>query len=266
MDMAKIISVVTHKGGVGKTSTSLNLADGIAREGNDVLLVDLDPQANATSIAFSYDMVPPVPVERVLAGEATMAEAIITNCQIPGVHLLGASIKLANLERNMQQNPFTSTRLLSEKLKGISETYDVIVVDCPPSLGSLTANALAAADFVIVPIESGSKLSLVGSDDMIVFIEQARQINPRLRHYGALLNKHDGRTTVCRLIAGSVSQYYETVFKTSIPKSTAVQQAEMLGKTILQFDGEHTVSRSFVELTRELLAKLGVQRTRKEAA
>jgi chromosome partitioning protein len=254
----KTIAVATHKGGVGKTTTSLNLSDALARAGLSVLLVDLDPQFNATRIAYSYERPASVPVERVLAGEATMAEAIITECRIDGVHMLGSTLKLSNLERTLQLNPFTSTRLLSDKLKHVAGTYDVVVIDCPPSLGSLTANALASADLVIVPIDAGSKLSLTGSDDMIDFIEQAKNVNPRPLQYAALLNMYDGRTTVCRLIAGSAHQYFKDIFSIHIPDSTAVQQAETVGKTILKFNVQHQVSRAMVELAREVMDKLGI--------
>jgi chromosome partitioning protein len=262
----KTIAVATHKGGVGKTSASLNLCDAIARAGLSVLLIDFDPQFNATRIAYSYDFAPPVPVERVLSGEAPMAEAIITETRIDGVHLLGSTLKLSNIERTLQLNPFTSTRLLSDKLKQVAELYDVVVIDCPPSLGSLTANALVAADLVLVPIDTGSRLSLSGSDDMIDFIEQAKSVNPRPLRYGAVLNMYDGRTTVCRLIAGSAHQYFDHIFKTQIPNSTAVQQAEALGKTILKSNVQHQVSRNVVELAREVMAVLGLAGRAEEVA
>jgi chromosome partitioning protein len=261
----KTIAVATHKGGVGKTSASLNISDAFARAGLSVLLVDLDPQFNATRIAFSYDFPPPVPLEKVLSGEATIAEAIITDCRIDGVHLLGSTLKLTNIERTLQLNPFTSTRLLSDKLKQVAGMYDVVVLDCPPSLGSLTANALAAADLVLVPIDAGSRLSLSGSDDMIDFIEQAKSVNPRPLRYGAVLNMFDGRTTVCRLIAGSANQYFEHIFTTQIPSSTAVQQAELLGKTILKANVQHQVSRAVVDLAREVMATLDLTPQTQEA-
>jgi chromosome partitioning protein len=257
--MAKIIAVVTHKGGVGKTFTSVNLSDALAREGQNVLLCDLDPQANATKLVYSFEQSPPAPIERVLSSEATIAEGIITSTNVRGVHLLGSTIKLANLERTIQNNPFTSTRLLSQKLKSVEDVYDIIILDCPPSLGGLTANALAAADMAIVPVESGSKLSLTGSDDTLAFISEARNINPRLTLGGALLTMHDGRKTVCRIIANGVRASYDEVFETTIPASTDVQKGQILNKTILQFDKDHTVTRAVVDLAREVMAKIGVQ-------
>lgn len=256
--MANIVAVVTHKGGVGKTFTCVNLADALAREGLNVLLCDLDPQANATKLVYSFEQSPAVPIERVLAGEATVADGIITSTNIRGVHLLGSTIKLASLERHIQNNPFTSTRLVAEKLKSVDEVYDIIILDCPPSLGGLTANALVAADMAIVPVESGSKLSLTGSDDILGFINEARLVNRRLKMGGALLTMHDGRKTVCRIIANGVRAYYDEVFETTIPNSTDVQKGQILNKTILQFDKDHTVTRAVVDLARELMAKLGV--------
>jgi chromosome partitioning protein len=256
--MAKILAVVNHKGGVCKTFCCVNMADAMSREGQSVLLVDLDPQANATKLAYSFEAAPPAPIEKLLAGDVTMAEAIITETRIPGVHVLGSTIKLANLERSLQNNPFTSTRLVAEKLRSVAEVYDIIILDCPPSLGSLTANALAAADMVIVPVESGSKLSLTGSDDTLNFINEARIVNPRLQLGGAVLTRHDGRKTVCRIIANSVREYYD-VFAATIPASTDVQKGQILGQTILQFDKDHTVTRAVFDLSREVMAKLGLQ-------
>lgn len=257
--MAKILALANHKGGVCKTFLSVNMADAFAREGLEVLLVDLDPQGHATALAYSFEAVPSTPIERVLTGEAGMAEAIVTQNRIPGVHLLGATLKLSNIEQQLQMRRFGSPRMLADKLKPVGDAYDVIILDCPPSLGLLTANALAAADMVLVPIQSGAKLSLVGSDDMYSFIEEGREVNPRLRFGGAVLTKHDGRKKVCQIIAGSVAARYTDVFESTIPESTDVEKAVLLGQTILQFDCDHTVSRKVVSLTREVMAKLGLQ-------
>lgn len=265
--MAQILAISNHKGGVGKTSTTVNLADSLSREGLDVLLVDLDPQANATALVYPIEEAPSTPVEKVLAGEASIAEAIITNTRIPHVHLLGSTLKLGNLERNVQTNPFASTRMVADKLRAVADAYDVILIDCPPSLSFLAANALAAADMVVVPIESGSKLSLIGSDDMLDFMAQAGNVNPRLRFGGALLTRHDGRKKVCQIVAGAIADYYQLVLDTTIPESTEVKKAQIIGKTILQLNHNHTVARVMGELARELMGKLGLQRkARKDVA
>jgi chromosome partitioning protein len=265
MDMAKIAAIVNHKGGVKKTFIATAGADALAREGLDVLVVDLDPQAHATALIYSFLNLPAVPIERVLAGQASMPEAIITNTTIPGVHLLGSTLKLANLERELMfSNPFNATRLLADKLAVVADAYDVILIDCPPSLGTLSANALAAADMVVVPVESGSKLSLIGADDILTFIRQAKAANSKLVFGGAILTKHDGRKQVCRIVANEVKASFETVFETALPESTDVSKGQLIGKTILQLDHDHTVSRMTVRLMRELMAKLGIDARRKQ--
>lgn len=264
--MAKIAAIVNHKGGVNKTFAATTGADALAREGLDVLLVDLDPQGHATALMYSFTKVPPTPIERVLAGQAGIAEAILTDTRVPGVHLLGTTLKLANLERElMYSNPFGASRLLATKLALVADAYDVILIDCPPSLGTLTASALVAADMVIVPVESGSKLSLIGADDIQAFIAQAKVANPKLVFGGAVLTKHDGRKQVCRIVANEVKASFGEVFETALPESTDVKKAQLLGKTILQFDPDHTVSRMTVRLMRELMVKLGLQARKKQS-
>lgn len=263
--MAKIITLANHKGGVCKTTLSVCIADALAREGLDVLLVDLDPQSNATRLVYSFDETPSVTIEKVMDGSASIAEAIVDNSRIDGVHLIGSTLKLASLERQLQQTPFSSTTLLQAKLSVVDDAYDVIIIDTPPSLNFLTANALAASDMVLVPIESGSKLSLLGTDDMLEFIRQARTANPRLMFGGAILTKHDARKKMCKITAGAVRDYYESVLQASLPTSTDIHKAQAQGQTILQYDRDHTATREIVAMAREIAGKLGLP-TKREAA
>lgn len=258
--MAKIISLANHKGGVCKTTLSVCLADAFAREGFDVLLVDLDPQSNATRLAYSFDETPAVTIEKVLDGSASIAEAIVEKTRISRVHLIGSTLKLGTLERQLQQTPFSSTVLLQQKLAPVADAYDLIIIDTPPSLNFLTANALAASDAVLVPIESGSKLSLLGTDDMLEFIRQARGANPRLRFGGAILTKHDARKKMCKITAGAVRDYYDSVLSASLPTSTDIHKAQAGGQTILQYDRDHTASKEIVAMAREIVPIVGLQK------
>lgn len=258
--MAKIFSLANHKGGVCKTTLAVNLADAFGRDGYDVLLVDLDPQGNATRLVYSFEETPSVTVERILDGSASVAEAIVENTHIDGVHLIGATLKLASLERQLQQTPFSSISLLHTKLAAVADAYDVIILDTPPALNFLTANALAASDAVVVPIESGSKLSLLGTDDMLEFIAQARRVNPRLKYDGAVLTKHDARKKMCKITAGAVRDYYERVLSASLPSTTDIHKAQASAQTILQYDRDHTASREVVAMAREMGGLVGLEK------
>ena len=174
---AKILVFANHKGGVAKTTLTVNVADALARDGYSILFIDLDPQGNATQLIYGYDETPAVTIEQMLAGKESIAAAIVEKTTIPGVALIGATLKLAKLERELQTTPFSSTSLLLQKLHSVKDVFDVVIIDTPPALSFLTANALAAADIVFVPVESGSKLALVGTDDMIEFVNQAKSVN-----------------------------------------------------------------------------------------
>ena len=258
--MAKIIALANHKGGVCKTTLSVSLADAFARDGFDVLLIDLDPQSNTTRLVYSFDETPAVTIERVLEGSASIAEAIVEKTRIPGVHLIGSTLKLASWERSLQQTPFSSTALLTAKLAALDDAYDLIILDTPPALNFLAANALAAADAVLVPVESGSKLSLIGTDDMLDFIRQARSANPRLVFGGAILTKHDARKKMCKIAAGAVREYYDHVLTATLPPTTDVHKAQAQGQTILQHDRDHTASKEVVRMAREIAANLKLQK------
>lgn len=250
---AKVIAFANHKGGVGKTTLSVSISDALGREGFDVLLVDLDPQGNTTQLTYSFDETPSVTVERVLDGSAPAASAIVEKTRIEGVHLIGSTLKLASLERQLQLSAFSSTSIVSERLKPLFSAYDVIVLDTPPSLGFLTANALAASDYVFVPVESGSKLSLLGTDDMLDFVKQARGVNHRLHLGAAILTRHDQRKKMCRITAGAIREYYDRVLENTFPAAADIHKAQAVGQTILQFDRDHTASKQVVGMAREII-------------
>jgi len=255
---AKTIAFSNHKGGVAKTSLSVNIADALARDGYSVLFVDLDPQGNGTQLVYGYDETPAITIEQVLAGKESIAAAIVDKTQIPGVSLIGATLKLARLERDLQLTPFVSTSILLTKLQSVRDVFDVIILDTPPALSFLTANALAAADCVFVPVESGSKLALVGTDDMLEFVSQAKTVNPRLKLGGAVLTKHDGRKKLCKITQAVIGDYFETVLGHVLPQSADIGKSQAVGQTVLQYDRECTASREVVEIAREIAAIAGL--------
>lgn len=263
--MAKTIAFANHKGGVRKTTLAVCTADALTRDGYKVLLVDLDPQMHATTLAYSYNSVPGNTVEKVLDGTITVGEAIVESPTIPGVHLLGSTLDLTNLENQLRQTPFSSTLLVRDMLARVESIYDVIILDTAPALNFLTANALAAADAVFVPIESGSSLSMIGMNDLLRFIKEAKRVNPKLEFGGAILTMHDARKTLCQLTASSIEQAFGKVLASSLPVSEAMRQAQALGKTILATDRESTAARKIVEIAREIASVVGL-RSSKEAA
>lgn len=258
---AKILVFANHKGGVAKTTLSVNVADALAREGFSVLFVDLDPQGNATQLIYGFDDTPAVTVEKLLSGKESIAAAIVENTRIPGVSLIGATLKLARLERDLQTTPFSSTSLLLQKLHGVRDVFDVIILDTPPALSFLTANALAAADAVFVPVESGSKLALVGTDDMLEFVSQAKTVNTKLVLGGAILTKHDGRKKLCKITQAVIGDYFDTVLTNVLPSSADIGKSQAAGQTVLQYDRECNCARELVEIARQIAGIAGLQKT-----
>lgn len=259
--VAKTLVFANHKGGVAKTTLSVNIADALAREGFSILFVDLDPQGNATQLIYGFDDTPAVTIEKLLAGKESIASAITENTRIPGVSLIGSTLKLARLERDLQTTPFSSTSLLLQKLQSVRDVFDVIILDTPPALSFLTANALAAADTVFVPVESGSKLSLVGTDDMLEFVSQAKSVNSKLLLGGAILTKHDGRKKLCKITQAVIGDYFDTVFTNVLPSSADVGKSQAAGQTVLQYDRESYCSREIVEIARQIIVVAGLQKS-----
>jgi chromosome partitioning protein len=258
--MAKVIAFANHKGGVAKTTISVSIADALARDGFEVLVVDMDPQANATKLLFSFDDAPSGTIEQVLEGKLSIAEAVTPNTHINGVHLVGSTLRLSGVQKKMQDTPFKTTGALKKRLDMLADVYDVIIIDTPPALDFLTANALFAADVVFVPVESGSKLSLVGTDDMLQFIKDAQEVNPRLLFGAAILTRHDSRKKMCKITAGAVQGFYGRVLSASLPSTTDIQKAQALGQTIIQYDRNLNASSQVVLMARELAEICGLEK------
>lgn len=263
--MSKVICFANHKGGVRKSTLAVSVSDAMARDGHRVLLLDLDPQANATKMVYSFDEAPASPVELVLEGKVSIGQAIIAATRIEGVHLLGATLKLSNVEQDMKQTPFSSTARVRDMLEKVAHLYDVIVIDTGPALNFLTGNALVASDAVFVPIESGSKLSLIGTDDLLRFIKQATIVNARLKFGGVILTMHDARKVLCQMTEVSVQEVFGHMLESSLPVSEPVRQAQAMGKTILGHDRQNVAARQIRKMAREIAAIVGLEQ-KKEAA
>ena len=199
-------------------------------------------------------------ISQVLEGRLSIAQAIIGDTQVKGVDLVGATLLLDGVQKKMQTSPFASTSALKKALDVLHDAYDVILIDTRPALDFLTANALFAADVVFVPVESGSKLALLGTDDMLRFIAEARAVNPRLEFGAAILTRHDNRKKLCKITAEAVKGFYGRVLDASLPIAEDIRKAQVLGQTVLQYDRQLNASNQVVDMAREIAAISGLQK------
>jgi len=255
----KVIAVANQKGGVGKTTTAVNLAACIAAFGKRVLLFDLDPQANATS-GLGLEKTEGGSSYRALLGEGTLQEKIQKTAYdrldvVPSeVDMCGADIELARSENHLQR--------VSMALKPVidSGAYDVILIDCPPSLGVLTLNAFAAADGLLVPLQC-EYYALEGISMVNRILGQLRDngVNPRLELIGVVMTMYDGRTKLAQQVVSEVREHFgERVFETVIPRTTKLAEAPSFGKPIMYYDAYNAASAAYELLAQELLKRLNL--------
>ena len=263
-----VTAVVNQKGGTGKTTTCENLGIGLAMEGKKVLLVDTDPQASLT-ISLGY----PVP-DRIFPTLSDLMKKIVSDQPIEsgegilhhpeGVDLVPANIELAGMEVSLV-NVMSRESVLKQYLDSVKKEYDFILLDCMPSLGMLTVNALAAADNVIIPVQA-QYLPAKGLEQLLQTVNKVkRQINPKLRIEGILLTMVDSRTNYAKDISALIRENYGgklKVYQTDIPRSVRAEEISAEGKSIFRHDPKGKVAEAYRVLTKEVLQNAEKRRKR----
>ena len=251
--MGTVYAIANQKGGVGKTTTAVNLAACVAEAGYGSLLIDMDPQCNAT-LALGIDKYRKPTVYDALVGDLELGEAVVDS-GISNLGVVPAGPDLAGATVELPRLPGSESRL-REALADVRDRYAFTLLDCPPSLGPLTVNALVAADRVIVPVQAEyfALEGLAGLLDTLSLIQ--RELNPRLVVAGMLLTMHDGRTRLAQDVEREVRDHFPSlVFDTVIPRNVRVGEAPSFGKPVIHYDPHCAGADAYFELAKEVAAR-----------
>ncbi len=249
--MGKVVSIANQKGGVGKTTTAVNLSTLLAKKGKKVLLIDTDPQGNATS-GLGIDKNVELSTYDLLISDVT-AEEIIQDTAIKNLDISPSNINLAGAEVQLVSMMSREQRM-KEKIDVIKNKYDYIIIDCPPSLGLITLNAFTASDSVLIPVQC-EYFALEGLGQLLNTVELVRKhLNKNLYIEGALLTMYDIRTNLANQVVREVKKFFQNkVYKTVIPRNVRVSEAPSYGMPISVYDPKSKGARSYEKFTREFL-------------
>jgi chromosome partitioning protein len=251
--MKQTIAVINQKGGVGKTTSAVNLAAQLAREHTQVLLVDLDPQGNATSgLGLAKDGMGATTYE-VLLGHATLDQAVLPTDR-EGLYILPANANLAGAEVELVGMMQRELALKNALQMG---AYDYVIIDCPPALGLLTINALSAADSILIPVQA-EYYALEGLGQLLATVQRVKQaINPDLDLLGVALTMYDKRTSLSEQVMDELKNHFgDKLFKTVIPRNVRLAEAPSFGKTIFEHDRWSKGARAYKQLAKEVAKRV----------
>lgn len=260
--MGKVISLVNQKGGVGKTTTSINLSSSLGHLGKKVLLIDLDPQSNSsTGLGVNKSSVD-CSIYEVITGASNIKDSIIKT-KFKNLSIIPSMINLAGVDIELVQKSFKNEDFkigdqLKMQIDSIKKDYDFIIIDCPPSLGLLTTNALAASDSVLIPVQC-EYFALEGVTQLLntIILTQSK-INPKLDIEGVLLTMLDGRTLLGLEVVEDVRKFFkEKVFNTIIPRLIKLVEAPSHGKPIIEYDEKSRGAEAYMNLAKEVIERNG---------
>lgn len=255
--MGKIITVANQKGGVGKTTTSVNLSASLAASEYKTLLIDIDPQSNASNGVGIDSKQLELTIYEVLVNDESIKDAIVETDMpflslVPShINLVGAEIEMVNIKKR--------ELILKNALQSIKDEYDFIIIDCPPSLGLLTLNSLSAADTVLIPVQC-EYYALEGLGQLLNTISIVRyQLNQELDIEGVLLTMYDSRLRLSNQVVDEVKKHFDNkVFKTLISRNVRLSEAPSHGKPVIMYDALSTGAQNYLELAKEILEKNGL--------